>query len=174
MGKKFIQNNHIEEEEELSDLEIDAELEKPEIQINEVERLETLTKNIQNEFVKQYSTKGKNPSWMETLLVTNPEQIDQTLNLDDDIKRELIFYNMTHHNTIEALKKLKANGEKINRPDDFFAEMIKSDKQMDKIKTKIVTEQVRIKKFEQKKDKMQNIKFAKAVLFINLDERLTK
>ena len=174
MGKKFIQNNHIEEEEELSDLEMDAELEKPQIQINEVERLETLTKNIQNEFVKQYTTKGKNPSWLETLLVTNPEQIDQTLNVDDDIKRELIFYNMTHQNTIEALKKLKDNAEKINRPDDFFAEMIKSDKQMDKIKTKIVTEQVRIKKFEQKKQKMQNIKFAKAVIFINLDERLTK
>jgi hypothetical protein len=41
--------------------------------------------------------------------------------------------------------------------------MIKSDKQMDNIKAKLITEQVRIKKFEEKKQKLQNVKFAKAV-----------
>jgi rRNA-processing protein EBP2 len=174
MGKKFIQHKHIEEEEELSDLEIDAEVEEPVVQVNEIERLETLTKNINSEFVKQFSSKGKNPSWLETLLVINPENMDQTLNVDDDIKRELLFYNATHSNTIQALRKLKDHGEKINRPDDFFAEMIKSDNQMDKIKYKFISEQVRIKKFEQKKQKMQNIKFAKAVKSFNLDERLSK
>ncbi len=176
MGKKFIQKRHFEaeEEEELSDLEIDGEVEEPQILINEVERLETLTKNIHNEYVKQYTAKGKNPNWLEALLVVNPEPIDQTLNVDDDIKRELLFYNISHQNTIDALKKLKALGEKINRPDDFFAEMIKSDRQMDKIKTKVIAEQVSIKKFEQKKQKLQNVKFAKAVLYINLDERLSK
>ena len=59
--------------------------------------------------------------------------------------------------------KLKENGEKLNRPGDFFAEMVKSDYQMQNIKKQIITEQQRIKKYEEKKNKMQNIKFAKAM-----------
>ena len=43
--------------------------------------------------------------------------------------------------------------------------MLKSDKQMDRIKGKIVSEQVRIKKFEEKKQKLQSIKFNKAVKY---------
>jgi rRNA-processing protein EBP2 len=166
MGKKFIQFNYIAEDEELSDLEVDADIDEPQIRINEVELLETLTKTINNEFVKQFTSKGKNPNWLETVLVTNAEQVDPTLDVDDDIKREFIFYNITHLNTIQALKNLKENGEKIKRPDDFFAEMIKSDKQMDTVKSKVNSEQIRIKNFEQKKEKMQNIIFTNAVKII--------
>jgi hypothetical protein len=45
--------------------------------------------------------------------------------------------------------------------------MIKSDKQMDNIKGKLISEQVRIKKYEEKKQKIQNVKFAKAVYLIS-------
>ena len=61
---------------------------------------------------------------------------------------------------------MKERNQKLNRPDDFFAEMVKSDIQMQKIKRQIVTEQIRIKKFEERKQKMQNVKFAKAVRII--------
>jgi hypothetical protein len=43
--------------------------------------------------------------------------------------------------------------------------MIKSDNQMVKVKKTIINEQQRIKKFEEKKQKLHNIKFAKAVHF---------
>jgi rRNA-processing protein EBP2 len=52
----------------------------------------------------------------------------------------------------------------LNRPGDFYAEMLKSDRQMDKVKGQLIKEQTRIKKFEEKKQKLQNIKFAKAVI----------
>ena len=42
--------------------------------------------------------------------------------------------------------------------------MLKSDKQMERVKIRIINEQVRIKKYEEKKQKMQNIKFAKSVM----------
>lgn len=41
--------------------------------------------------------------------------------------------------------------------------MLKSDKQMNRVKGKIISEQVRIKKYEEKRQKLQSIKFAKAV-----------
>ena len=90
-------------------------------------------------------------------------QIPQNLNPDDDIKRELIFYNIAKENAIQGMIKLKQLGEKINRPDDYFVEMLKSDEQMMKVKKQIINEQQYIKKFEAKKQKMQNIKFAKSI-----------
>ena len=59
--------------------------------------------------------------------------------------------------------KLKKLGEKINRPDDCFVEMLKSDEQMANVKKEIIKEQQYIKKFEAKKQKLQNIKFAKSI-----------
>lgn len=53
--------------------------------------------------------------------------------------------------------------------------MLKSDKQMDRVKNQIISEQVRIKKFEEKRQKMQSIKFAKAVKkFLIFRLRITK
>jgi len=79
--------------------------------------------------------------------------IPQNLNPDDDIKRELIFYNIAKENAIQGMIKLKQLGEKINRPDDYFVEMLKSDEQMMKVKKQIINEQQYIKKFEAKKTK---------------------
>jgi len=45
--------------------------------------------------------------------------------------------------------------------------MLKSDKLMERVKGRLIKEQVRIKKFEEKKQKMQNIKFSKSVIIIN-------
>lgn len=41
-----------------------------------------------------------------------------------------------------ALKKLQAENVELKRPDDYFAEMIKSDQQMRKIKNLLVKKQV--------------------------------
>lgn len=168
MGKK-IKYTKKEDDEQLSDLEMetgegnsgDESDEAPEI--NEKEQLGNLTKAIRNEFVKMFKAKGKNCSWIETMDLTSDEMIDPNLNTDDDVKRELIFYNIAVKNAIRGINKLKECGEKINRPDDFYAEMIKSDVQMTRVKKQIIEEQQRIKKFEAKKQKLHNIKFAKIV-----------
>jgi rRNA-processing protein EBP2 len=106
---------------------------------------------------------NKDIPWLETPVLVCSEAIDKSLNPDDDIKRELNFYNFTMENAVKAIIKLKELKESINRPGDFFAEMIKSDFQMQAIRKQIVMEQQRIKKFEQKKNKIQNVKFAKAM-----------
>ena len=41
--------------------------------------------------------------------------------------------------------------------------MLKTDKQMERVRGRIVHEQVRIKKYEEKKQKLQNIKFSKSI-----------
>ena len=51
----------------------------------------------------------------------------------------------------------------IERPDDFFAEMVKSDEHMKKIKGRLLKQRHKIEKFEEKKSKNENKKFHKAL-----------
>jgi rRNA-processing protein EBP2 len=52
---------------------------------------------------------------------------------------------------------------KIGRPDDYFAEMMKSDEHMRKIKAKILKQEEKIKQFEEKKLRLDNKKFHKRI-----------
>ena len=131
--------------------------------INLVEEISEKINTIKNDIQKFYDAKNKKIDWLEFPVNISKSQIPRNLNPDDDIKRELIFYNIAKENAIQGMIKLKQLGEKINRPDDYFVEMLKSDEQMMKVKKQIINEQQYIKKFEAKKQKMQNIKFAKSI-----------
>ena len=166
---KYTNSNNEREEEDLKEelLVMEEEekekgIENEEI-INLTNELEEKKNSILNDFLKFFSQKGKKVSWLENLTIISDDEIDQNLNPDDDIKRELFFYNLAKQNAINGLIKLKKLGEKINRPDDYFVEMLKSDEQMANVKKQIIKEQQFIKKFEQKKQKLQNIKFAKSM-----------
>jgi len=139
----------------------DSELEIPSINM-EPELSEKLN-SIKNDIQKFYDAKNKKIDFLEFPINISESSIPQNLNPDDDIKRELIFYNIAKENAIKGMIKLKQLGEKLNRPDDYFVEMLKSDEQMMKVKKQIINEQQYIKKFEAKKQKMQNIKFAKSI-----------
>ena len=65
-----------------------------------------------------------------------------------------------HRNSLTFL--LQA-GVAIGRPDDFFAEMLKNDEHMVKVKSRLLKQQVKIKTFEEKKPRSENKKFHKAL-----------
>ena len=139
--------------------------------INLVEEISEKINSIKDDVQKYYIAKNKKIDWLEFPVNVSPTPLPKNLNPDDDIKRELIFYNIAKENAIQGMIKLKQLGEKINRPDDYFVEMLKSDEQMIKVKKQIINEQQYIKKFEAKKQKMQNIKFAKSIKDFQNKER---
>ena len=57
--------------------------------------------SIKNEFKILLAKKGGNPNnWLETLTITNDNEIDKTLNIDDDIKSLLDnFFDINLFNT---------------------------------------------------------------------------
>ncbi|KAF1815800.1 Ebp2-domain-containing protein [Eremomyces bilateralis CBS 781.70] len=57
---------------------------------------------------------------------------------EDDLNRELQFYNQAQSAAELARQKLKKEGVPFSRPNDFFAEMVKSDEHMGRIKTRLV------------------------------------
>lgn len=67
--------------------------------------------------------------------------------------------------TAKIINSIK-EGIKTQRPDDFLAEMYKKDQVMQKIKNRLVKQQVKIQNFEEKRHRMENKKFAKQVIFI--------
>uniref|UniRef100_A0A7S3KNM9 rRNA-processing protein EBP2 n=1 Tax=Euplotes crassus TaxID=5936 RepID=A0A7S3KNM9_EUPCR len=58
---------------------------------------------------------------------------------------------------------LMQSGVKIGRPDDFFAEMMKSDLQMRKIKQKLLKQEEKIKQFEARRLRLDNKKFHRRI-----------
>ena len=139
--------------------------------INIIEELTEKLNSIKSDVQKFYDNKGKKITWLDFPVEISSTEIPENLNPDDDIKRELIFYNIAKENAIKGMIELKKLGEKINRPDDYFVEMLKSDEQMMRVKKLIINEQQYIKKFEAKKQKMQNIKFAKSMKDFQNKER---
>lgn len=66
-----------------------------------------------------------------------PEE-DPVLN---DFKREMLFHRQAQSAVIEGIKKLHELGIPTRRPDDYFAEMAKTDEHMQKIRSNLMAKQ---------------------------------
>ena len=60
------------------------------------------------------------------------------LQINDDIKREVAFYNMTRENVMKGMRIMVQSKMPISRPDDFLAEMLKTDEHMVKVKGQLL------------------------------------
>ncbi|POM57374.1 RRNA-processing protein EBP2, partial [Phytophthora palmivora] len=96
--------------------------------------------------------------WVETL-----DTCTVSLELEsvhDDLKREVAFYNNTLAMVRVAKNRLKKEGVAYKRPDDYFAEMLKSDAHMAKVKDKLIYEQKKITAVEERKKSQAHRKVA--------------
>jgi rRNA-processing protein EBP2 len=90
-------------------------------------------------------------------------QVPEGLSINEDIKREIAFYNLTRENVKKGMEILVQAKVPISRPDDFFAEMLKTDEHMAKVKSRLLQQQKKVQDFEDKKQKFENKKFHKAI-----------
>jgi len=68
--------------------------------------------------------------WAETFDVIPSEPLpfaESPLDVHDDLKREVAFYNVALEAVKEARNRCNDAGVLFSRPDDFFAEMVKTD-----------------------------------------------
>lgn len=112
---------------------------------------------------------GKEMPWIETLdMCEVPLALDD---VHDDLKREVCFYN----NTLAAVKSskemLKNLGVAYKRPLDYFAEMLKTDQHMAKVKDKLIYEQKKISVVEERKKSQAHKKVAKQVMAEKVKQR---
>jgi rRNA-processing protein EBP2 len=102
--------------------------------------------------------------------VTTDEPVD-ILDVEDDLNRELAFYKQCLSSVKDARKKLRKEGVSFSRPSDYFAEMVKSDEHMGKIKQKLVDAAAGKKAAAEARKQRDLKKFGKQVQTAKLQER---
>ena len=101
-------------------------------------------------------------AWLESLVVTSDQRISIE-DEEDDLKRELAFYNQALGAVKVARARLDKMGVPHTRPDDYFAEMVKSDKHMEKVKRRMIREQTETAGKEARRKQAEGKKFGKQV-----------
>ncbi|KAF9527502.1 eukaryotic rRNA processing protein EBP2-domain-containing protein [Crepidotus variabilis] len=107
--------------------------------------------------------------WTETLVLSYPHTID--VDVDDDLNRELAFYKQALHGANAARALAAKHNFPFTRPADYFAEMVKSDAHMERIRIRLLNESSGIKKSEDKRKEREGKKFGKQVQIEKLKER---
>jgi len=83
--------------------------------------------------------------------------------IHNDFKKELNFYRQAQAAVLEGLPRLQEMGHSTKRPEDYFAQMAKSDEHMDKVRRKLQSSQVK-QQLAEKARKMRDLKkFGKKV-----------
>lgn len=105
------------------------------------------------------------------VVLSSAPTADSIPDVQDDLQRELAFYSQSLEAVKIARQKLKKEGVPFSRPKDYFAEMVKEDEHMEKIKAKLVEEATN-KKAAAEARKLRDLKkFGKQVQVAKLQER---
>jgi rRNA-processing protein EBP2 len=91
--------------------------------------------------------------------------------VSDDLNRELAFYAQALSAAQEGRKLLKQEGVAFTRPNDYFAEMVKADEHMARIKSKLIEEAAGKKASAEARKQRDLKKFGKQVQVAKLQER---
>uniref|UniRef100_A0A0A9W640 Putative rRNA-processing protein EBP2 n=2 Tax=Lygus hesperus TaxID=30085 RepID=A0A0A9W640_LYGHE len=81
----------------------------------------------------------------------------------DDLKRESIFYRQAQNAVLQVLPKLRSLGIPTQRPDDYLAEMAKTDAHMQKVKVALIKEKAETERVEKVRAMRAQKKLQKAL-----------
>lgn len=112
---------------------------------------------------------------MDVTVVREQEDKDESLktaamstltsekSIHDDFQREMRFYKQAQAAFNEALPKLNKLGIPTKRPDDYFAEMVKTDDHMQRVRAKLLSKQQAMERSEKAKKQREMKKYGKKV-----------
>ena len=86
---------------------------------------------------------------------------DMVESVHDDLQREMAFHTATVAAVADAHKRLRERKIPFQRPRDFYAEMLKSDDHMMKIKAELVAEKERMNAVDRRRKSQLNKKIQK-------------
>ncbi|KAG7532168.1 hypothetical protein FFLO_03796 [Filobasidium floriforme] len=109
--------------------------------------------------------------WGEHLTLTTRETLED-VDPNDDLKREVAFYKQALSIVDRARKLCKQADIPFTRPSDYYAEMVKSDVHMERVRTRLVDEATGIKKSEAAKKQRDLKKYGKQIQHEKLKQRV--
>lgn len=111
----------------------------------------------------------ENVDWIHKLTVDIDQ--DEGVDVNDDLARELSFYNQALEGTRQAFEKLQKRNLPFLRPADYYAEMVKTDSHMVKVKGRLLEEKKRIEEADERRKARDAKKMSKEVQAEKLKER---
>lgn len=115
---------------------------------------------------------SKTPFHYHNSLVSSlPPASESIPDPNDDLTRELEFYRIAREGAVEGRALLKKEKVPFSRPHDYFAEMVKSDEHMGKVKKKMYDDAAAKKAAEEARKLRDAKKFGKAVQVAKEQER---
>lgn len=103
----------------------------------------------------------ENVDWIQTLAIDIHQE--QEVDVNDDLAREAAFYTQALEGTRQAFEKLQSMGLPFLRPFDYYAEMVKSDAHMQKVKSRLLMEKKQIEEAEERRKAREAKRIAKQV-----------
>lgn len=116
-------------------------------------------------------TDGSVPFVAHQTVISAHPTADKIEDISDDLNRELQLYSQCLEAAKKARKLLKAEGVPFSRPKDYFAEMVKDDGHMEKVKAKLIDEASNKKASAEARKQRDLKKFGKQVQVAKLQER---
>eukprot|EP00761_Pharyngomonas_kirbyi_P001505 gb/GECH01001509.1/.p1 GENE.gb/GECH01001509.1/~~gb/GECH01001509.1/.p1 ORF type:complete len:254 (+),score=71.19 gb/GECH01001509.1/:1-762(+) len=107
--------------------------------------------------------------WLDTLsIVGTRPMVDEA---QDDLEREVAFYKGAAESAAAGQERLEKGGVPFWRPDDYFAEMVKADGHMQRIKKKLVRQKSAIEAREDARMRKEQRRFGKKLQNIREQEK---
>ncbi|KAL0017166.1 hypothetical protein SO802_004235 [Lithocarpus litseifolius] len=103
----------------------------------------------------------ENAGWIHRLSVDVNQE--QEVDVNDDLTREAAFVMQTLEGTKEAFEKLKSMKINCFSPPDYYAEMVKTDSPMEKVKGKLLSEKRKIEEAEERRKARESKKLSKEI-----------
>ncbi|QHO32076.1 hypothetical protein HN51_020193 [Arachis hypogaea] len=111
----------------------------------------------------------ENVVWIHTLSIDIDQE--QEVDVNDDLTRELAFYNQAFEGTKQAYQKLQSLGLPFLRPPDYYAEMVKTDNHMQKVKGRVLAEKRKMEEAEERRKAREAKRLAKEIQAQKMKER---
>jgi rRNA-processing protein EBP2 len=108
--------------------------------------------------------------WIETLDLYGPTHAEG-LKPDQSVELEKKMYEAALNSVKAGYQLLSQLKVPASRRPDYFAEMLKDDKQMTKIRSRLVTAQQRIEAVEERKKKQAQRKFSKQLRAAKIEKK---
>ncbi|KAI5346917.1 hypothetical protein L3X38_014796 [Prunus dulcis] len=111
----------------------------------------------------------ENAGWVHKLSVDIDQE--QQVDVNDDLTRELAFYTQALEGTRKAFEKLQSMGLPFLRPEDYYAEMVKTDSHMERVKSRLLVEKKKIEEADERRKARDAKKLSKEIQAQKLKER---
>lgn len=121
--------------------------------------------------------------WIETLVVTYDKAIEDEVTgqsdgtisaaaaANDDLRRELAFYKQALNAAVQGQALARQSNLPFSRPSDFFAEMVKSDEHMERVRQTLLDQKAGLKASEDARKQRELKKYGKKVQVERQQER---